>query len=258
MRTQGAKYMANNLVSIITPSYKSAKFISNAIESVLQQTYGDWEMIIIDDKSPDYSNKIIEEYVKKDHRIQLIRLEKNSGPAVARNKGIKEAQGRYIAFLDADDLWMPQKLEKQIAFMQRENIALSYTGYYRFEQSIEQTKDEITVPLMVDYHELLKQNIIGCLTAVYDTKVLGKVTMPLIRKRQDFGLWLKILREIPFAYGFNEPLAYYRMHNDSISSNKIISSLYNWKLYREVEKLPWYRAVYYFNWYIYKSLLKYK
>lgn len=245
-------------VSIITPSYNSEKFIAQTIESVLNQTYREWEMIIVDDKSTDNTVTLIETYAQKDKRIKCIVLEENSGPAVARNRAIEEAQGRYIAFLDADDLWMPQKLEKQIAFMQRESITLSYTGYYRFETSIEQVKDEITVPLKVDYHELLKQNIIGCLTAVYDTKILGKVYMPLIRKRQDFGLWLKILKQIPYAYAINEPLAYYRMHNDSISSNKIVSSQYNWKLYREVEKLPWYKALYYFAWYTYRSLLKYK
>ncbi|MDM5272399.1 glycosyltransferase family 2 protein [Sulfurovum sp. zt1-1] len=246
------------LVSIITPSYNSEKYIAQTIESVLNQTYTEWEMIIVDDRSTDNSDALIERYAQKEERIKYIVLEENSGPAVARNRAIKEAQGRYIAFLDADDLWAPQKLEKQIAFMQKENIALSYTGYYRFETSIEQIIDEITVPLKVDYHELLKQNIIGCLTAVYDTKILGKVYMPLIRKRQDFGLWLKILKEVPYAYGMNEPLAYYRIHDDSISSNKIISSQYNWKLYREVEKLPWHKAVYYFAWYTYRSLLKYK
>ncbi|UFH59369.1 glycosyltransferase family 2 protein [Sulfurovum mangrovi] len=246
------------LVSIITPSYNSEKFIAQTIEAVLDQTYNNWEMIIVDDQSTDNSVKLIDAYAQKDTRIKCIVLEENSGPAVARNRAIEEAQGRYIAFLDADDLWMPQKLEKQIAFMQKENIALSYTGYYRFEQSKDQIKDEITVPLKVDYHELLKQNIIGCLTAVYDTGILGKVTMPLIRKRQDFGLWLKILKEVPYAYALQEPLAYYRIHTDSISSNKIITSKYNWKLYREVEKLPWYKAVYYFAWYTYRSLLKYK
>ncbi|MGC9351581.1 MAG: glycosyltransferase family 2 protein [Sulfurovum sp.] len=245
-------------VTIITPSHNSEKFIAQTIESVLNQTYREWEMIIVDDQSTDNSVKLIDSYVQKDTRIKCIVLEENSGPAVARNRAIEEAKGRYIAFLDADDLWMPQKLEKQIAFMQRENIALSYTGYYRFEASVEEIKDEITVPLKVDYHELLKQNIIGCLTAVYDTKVLGKVTMPLIRKRQDFGLWLKILKEVPYAYALQEPLAYYRIHTDSISSNKIITSKYNWKLYREVEKLPWYKALYYFAWYTYRSLLKYK
>lgn len=248
----------NGLVSIITPSFKSKKFIKETIDSVLNQTYEHWEMIIVDDVSPDNSNEIIEEFIKKDNRIKLIKLEINSGPAVARNRAMEEAQGRYIAFLDADDLWAPQKLEKQIAFMQKENVALSYTGYCRFEKSVEQIKDEITVPLKVDYHELLKQNIIGCLTAVYDTELLGKVSMPLIRKRQDFGLWLKILKQVPYAYAINEPLAYYRLHADSISSNKIISSHYNWKLYREVEKLPWHKAVYYFAWYTYKSFLKYK
>ncbi len=250
--------MSNIIVSVIMPSYNAERFINESIESILRQTYGEWELIIVDDKSTDNTARVIESYIQKDKRIKCILLEENSGPAVARNRAIKEARGRYIAFLDADDLWMPQKLEKQIAFMQKENIALSYTGYYRFEESAEEIKDEVIVPLKVNYHELLKQNIIGCLTAVYDTKIVGKVYMPLIRKRQDFGLWLVILKKVPYAYAINEPLAYYRMHYDSISSNKIISSQYNWKLYREVEKLPWYKAFYYFAWYVYRSILKYK
>ena len=126
------EHNVNNFkVSIITPAYNSAKIIIQTIDSVLAQTYTNWEMIIVDDKSTDHTKKIISEYMQKDNRIKYILLEENSGPAVARNRAIEEAEGRYIAFLDADDLWMPVKLEKQIAFMQRENIALSYTGYYR-------------------------------------------------------------------------------------------------------------------------------
>jgi hypothetical protein len=110
----------------------------------------------------------------------------------------------------------------------------------------------------VDYRELLKQNIIGCLTAIYDTEKVGKVYMPEIRKRQDFGLWLKILRRVPVAYGLDEPLAEYRVRSsDSVSSNKLKASLYNWRLYREVEKLPLAKALYYFGWYTYRSLVKY-
>ena len=121
--------MQNKLVSIITPSYGSERFISDTVNSVLVQTYQDWEMIIVDDVSPDNSNEIIEEYIKKDNRIKLIKLEKNSGPAIARNRAIKEAKGRYIAFLDADDLWIPEKLEKQIVFMSENNLDLTYSSY---------------------------------------------------------------------------------------------------------------------------------
>lgn len=245
-------------VSIITPSHNSDNFIDKTIKSVLNQTYQNWEMIIVDDVSSDNSNIIIEEYMTKDSRIKLVKLEKNSGPAIARNRAIKEAQGRYIAFLDSDDLWTPDKLSKQISFMQENDVDLSYTGYYRIEEESGEVIDQIHIPKRVNYSELLKQNIIGCLTAIYDTEKLGKVYMPEILKRQDFGLWLSILKKIPYAYGVDEPLAYYRVRSSSVSSNKIHASKYNWTLYRDVEKLPIHKAIYYFGWYTYRSLLKYK
>ena len=247
-----------DLVSIITPSYNALKFIPTTIESVLYQTYQHWEMIIVDDVSSDNSNDVIADYMNKDSRIRLIKLEKNSGPAIARNHAIKEAKGRYIAFLDSDDLWHPDKLFKQISFMHLNDVALSYSGYFRIEEKNEKVIDQIHVPVRVDYNELLKQNIIGCLTAIYDTHHIGKIYMPDILRRQDFGLWLKILKKVPYAYGLDEPLAYYRIRTSSVSSNKILASKYNWKLYREVEKLPLYKAIYYFGWYTYRSILKYK
>ena len=247
-----------SLVSIIMPSYNSVKFIPTTIESVLNQTYQNWEMIIVDDMSSDNSNDIINDFIQQDSRIKLIKLDKNSGPAIARNRAIKEAKGRYIAFLDSDDLWTPDKLSKQISFMQEHDVALSYTGYYRIAEESAEIIDKIHVPEKVDYSELLKQNIIGCLTAIYDTQKIGKVYMPDVRKRQDFGLWLNILKKVPYAYGVDEPLAYYRVRTASVSSNKILASTYNWKLYREVEKLPLHKAIYYFGWYTYRSLLKYK
>ncbi|MCK5535976.1 MAG: glycosyltransferase family 2 protein, partial [Bacteroidales bacterium] len=220
----------NTLVSIITPSYNSQKFIQDAIDSVLSQTYQNWEMIIVDDVSSDRSNDIIEEYIKKDNRIKLIKLAKNSGPSVARNKAIHLANGRYIAFLDSDDCWHSSKLTKQLSFMQEQDIALSYTGYYRIKEESGEIIDQIHVPKKVDYNELLKQNIIGCLTAIYDTHKIGKIYMPDIFRRQDFGLWLKILKKVPYAYGMLEPLASYRVRTSSVSSNKILASKYNWKL----------------------------
>ena len=248
----------SGLVSVITPLYNAEKFIASTIESVLAQSYGDWEMIVVDDASTDSGVEVVKEYRKRDGRVRLVELERNSGPAVARNRAIKEAAGRYIAFLDGDDIWDEKKLEKQIAFMKEGDMALSYTDYYRIEESSGKIIDKIESPPSVDYYELLKQNVIGCLTAVYDAKKLGKLYMPEIRKRQDFALWLKILKKVPRAYCLNEPLALYRVRSSSLSSNKILSSLYNWKLYREVERLPWYRAVYYFGWYTFRSLRKYR
>jgi len=246
------------LVSIIMPNYNSASFIKESIVSILSQSYENWELILVDDCSSDDSLKVIEALIADDKRIKLIKLTENSGPAIARNRAIKEAKGRYVAFLDSDDLWTPDKLLKQISFMQEHDVALSYTGYYRIEEESGEVIDQIHVPEKINYSELLKQNIIGCLTAIYDTRKIGKVYMPDIRKRQDFGLWLNILKKVPYAYGIDEPLAYYRVRSASVSSNKILASKYNWKLYREVEKLPIHKAIYYFGWYTYRSILKYK
>lgn len=245
------------LVSIITPSYKSERFISQTIESVLAQTYQNWEMIIVDDMSPDNSNDIIEQYIQKDTRIKLIKLDKNSGPAVARNRAIKEAKGRYIAFLDADDLWHKDKLEKQIKFMNDNDLSFTYSSYDLIDEDNSNlgrfiTKDEIT------YHSMLRTCSVGCLTAIYDTMKLDKVYMPDILKRQDYGTWLKILKNIKSTKGISEPLATYRILNNSVSSNKFKASIYQWKIYREVEKLSLAKSMYYFVQYAYYGLRKYR
>jgi len=248
--------MQNNLVSIITPSYNSERFISQTINSVLAQTYKDWEMIIVDDVSPDNSNKIIEEHIKKDSRIKLIKLEKNSGPAVARNRAIEEANGRYIAFLDADDLWMPEKLKKQINFMSVNNYELTYTNYETMNENGVKLNSFIISPRRLDYKQLLKSNKVGCLSAIYDTKRIGKIFMPLIKKRQDYGLWLRVLKKIDYAYNVNEVLGTYRLMSNSVSSNKIDLLKYNYALFREHEKFSVLKSLYYLGWNIYIKLVK--
>jgi len=248
----------NDLVSIITPSYNSKKYIKETIDSVKQQIYKNWEMIIVDDCSPDNSNFIIEKYSKKDSRIKLIKLEKNSGPAIARNRAIEAAKGRFIAFLDADDLWAPEKLEKHIAFMCKNNCALTYSYYDIIDENNNPLDHVIKPPLQLTYKDLLKTNYIGCLTAVYDTKIVGKVYMPLIRKRQDYGLWLKILKQIPYAYGIPEVLASYRLRKNSISSNKMNLLKYNYNLFREHEGFSPIKACYYVAWNIIFKLLEKK
>lgn len=248
--------MDKKLVSIITPSYKSAKFIFQTIESVWAQTYQNWEMIIVDDVSPDNSNKVIEEYTKKDSRIKLIKLAKNSGPAVARNKAIEEAKGRYIAFLDADDLWKPEKLEKQIKFMQAKDCALSYCAYETMSEEGELQNKFVNPPLKLSYNDLLKSNYIGCLTAIYDTQKVGKVYMPLIKKRQDYGLWLRILKKTDFAYGMREHLAIYRIMSDSVSSNKFKLLKFNYLLFKEHEKFSTLKSLYYLGWNVLLKVLK--
>ena len=184
----------NKMISIVTPSYNSSKFISETIESAISQTYQSWEMIIVDDCSTDGSQEIIKEYCKNDSRIKLFALEDNSGAAVARNRAINEANGEYIAFLDSDDLWTHDKLEKQLAFMQKNNYAFTYTFYKKIDEKGMSLNKNVTPPISIDYNGLLKNNVIGCLTVMYSVDVLGKIYMPLIRKRQDYATWLKILK----------------------------------------------------------------
>lgn len=245
------------LVSIITPTYNSDRFISMTINSILAQTYKDWELIIVDDFSSDNTVSIVQNFIESDSRIKLIQLSLNSGAAVARNLAIRASMGRYIAFLDSDDVWFPQKLETQIKFMQRNNCPLSFAAYIKINESGD-VIGEVGVPSRVDYKNLLKTCVIGCLTAVYDTHYFGKTTMPLIRKRQDFGLWLKLLKKTEFAYGIQEPLGQYRVRTDSISSNKanIVSSI--WCLYREVEELSFLRSLYYFSQYALRGVVRKK
>lgn len=209
------------LVSIITPSYNCENFIACTIEAILKQTYSNWELLITDDCSTDNSIAIIEEYVHKDPRIKLLKLEVNSGAGICRNKSIEAAKGRYIAFCDSDDVWMSQKLEKQLAFMEKKKCALTYSSYMLMNEEGAE-KGIVVCRSKLNYHQLKRDNEIGCLTAMYDTEKVGKMYMSSIRKRQDWGLWLEILAKCKVAYGIKEPLAYYRIRKGSISNKKWI------------------------------------
>ncbi|EEK47814.1 glycosyltransferase family 2 protein [Bacillus cereus ATCC 10876] len=226
-----------SLVSIITPSYNASSFIKETIQSVQSQTYTNWEMIIIDDVSKDNTCELIKEEIKKDNRIRLIELQENRGAAIARNTGINNARGKYVAFLDSDDLWLPEKLEKQLTFMQNNDVAFSFTGYQIMNQDGTLTDKIVHVPEKINYNGLLKNTIIGCLTVMLDIEKLGKVQMPNIRTRQDTATWLKILRKGHYAYGLDEVLSKYRKVENSISSKKFKMAKMNWKLYREIEGL---------------------
>lgn len=245
----------NNLVSIITPSYNSSFFIDKTINSILAQSYKNWELIIIDDCSRDNSCELIQHYVDQDPRINLIRLETNSGAAVARNVGIENATGRFIAFLDSDDIWLPEKLEKQVQFMLENDYALTYTRYHQVNENGELV-GELYFPPQINYRKLLKTCVIGCLTAMYDTHKLGKVYFPLIRKRQDFAMWLKILKQIDYAYCVPEDLASYTVRSDSISANKWKAAKFNWKLYRDIEQLDIISSIYYFSHYAIRGIFR--
>lgn len=244
------------LVSIITPSYNCTATIEKTIKSVVAQTMKDWEMLIVDDCSTDHSRELIKSIIAVDSRIKLIERTWNAGPAIARNIAIEHAQGRYIAFLDADDQWHPTKLEKQLKFMNEKDIALSYTAYNCLDSDGNHLR--VYKPILkVTYADMLKSNRIGCLTAIYDTNKIGKVYMPNISKRQDLGLWLRILKQVDYALGMDEVLAdYLAVQANSVSSNKTDAAKYQWRLYREIEKLNLKQSTFYFLNYAYLGLKK--
>lgn len=244
-------------VSIIMPSYNSAMTISESIESVQRQSLVNWELLITDDNSNDETINIIKKYQKNDSRIKLFVLETNGGAGIARNNSIENAKGRFIAFLDSDDIWHENKLEKQINFMIEHNHALTYTAYQKIDIN-GRLGGVIRPPANVSYNELLKSNVIGCLTAVFDTQLVGKVYMPHIRKRQDMALWLLILKKIEFAWCLNDVLAYYREGHISLSSNKFKVLSSQWFFYRKYLMLSPFSSIYYFTHYVFRAFFKHR
>lgn len=244
-------------ISVITPSYNSVDFISSTINSVVAQTVTNWEMIVVDDCSSDNSVEVIQSFVDRDTRIKLIKLERNSGAAVARNKAIEVASGRFIAFLDSDDLWAPDKLEKQVKFMLDQDIAFSFSAYEKIDEE-GLTFDVVSVPEKINYKQLLKTNVIGCLTAMYDVGKLGKVYMPVNTKREDFATWLAILKKVDYAYGMPDVLAQYRVYASQSSAKKTKMAKENWRLYREIEQLSLFKSIYYFSNYAVRGVLRTK
>lgn len=244
-----------NLISVITPSYNSEKFIALTIESVLSQTYKNWEMIIVDDKSKDKSNNIIEKYIRIDSRVKLIKLDKNAGVANARNIAIKEAKGNYITFLDSDDLWLPNKLEKQLAFMLDNNYSFTYLGYEKIDQN-GKIIGRIDVPQKISYFDLLKTCYPGCLTVMINSIVLNEISIPNNTKREDYAFWLKIIKKTHFAFGLNQVLAQYRIHPEQNSRIKLHMAKETWHLYRNIEQLSFIKSIYYFSNYAIRGVFR--
>jgi teichuronic acid biosynthesis glycosyltransferase TuaG len=225
------------LVSIITPSWNVERLIGETIESVQAQTLGDWELLIADDCSMDKTAAVVEDYAAKDRRINLIRQPRNAGPALARQAAIEKAQGRFIAFLDSDDLWLPAKLERQIAFARERRAALSFTAFRRINEDGSTTGRLVSVPDSLDYERLLKNTSIATLTAIVDRDVTGNIAMKN-EPYDDFCLWLSILKPGHIAYGLDEDLARYRVRGSSVSSRPLRSAGWVWHIYRNVERLP--------------------
>lgn len=230
------------LVSIITPAYNSSGFIGETIAAIQAQSFKDWELLITDDCSTDDTAKLVDAIAEKDPRIKLSVLERNSGAAVARNEALARASGRYIAFCDSDDIWTADKLEKQLAFMQERQCGLSFTSYHKADNdgNIYRT---VHCPSKISYRQIKRFNSICCLTALYDTAMVGKVPAPLLRKRQDWALWIKVLEKCSISYGLDEALGIYRVRKGSLSKGRKSSIEGNIAVFTEVLGYPRWRAV---------------
>lgn len=245
-----------SLVSIIIPVYNAEKFIDKTIKSVINQTHFNWELILIDDGSTDRSFELISRY-KEEKRINIIKNDRNLGVIKTRNKGIKIAKGKFIAFLDADDLWKPEKLKMQIEFMEINNLSISFTEYEKInENGI--LRGKLKLPNKIDYNLLLKSNFMGCLTVIYDQEILGKKFFREIDKSEDYVLWLEIIKEVKEIKCLNYNLASYRVMEKSRSSNKFYAVYYQWIIYRTIERLSFCKSLYCFIIYLFYGYKRFK
>ena len=230
----------DELVSIIIPVYCAEEYIKDTLESVRKQTYSNWELLLVADGEQDSTIPVIEEYIQKteEGRIRLFVQKQNQGAALARNRGVREAGGRFIAYLDADDLWDAEKLEKELAFMQKKDAAFAFTGYEFGDEQAVGTGKIVRVPEKLVYKEALKNTTIFTSTVMFDTSKISKemLEMPNM-KSEDTALWWKILRNGYDAYGVDENLVTYRRPQQSLSSNKLVAIRRIWDLYRKAEGL---------------------
>jgi glycosyltransferase involved in cell wall biosynthesis len=234
-------------VSVIMPAYNCQRYIAESITSVVSQSYEDWELIVVDDCSSDETSLVVSSFL--DPRICLIKNKSNLGGAASRNIAISRAKGRFIAFLDADDVWEPDKLEVQLAFMLESGVGFCFSSYKVMYEGLDHC-DVIKVPVKVSFSQLLKHNYIGCLTAIYDTSFYGKFYMPLVNKRQDFALWLELLKRFEYAYSSPHVLGAYRVRPGTLSSNKKDAFKYYWRVLRSVGGCGFLGACYNISWYL--------
>ena len=235
--------MYGDLVSIIMPAYNCSDFIGKSIDTIRQQTYENWELIIVDDCSTDDTPLVIRQYIEQDERIHLYQLEKNSGAAIARNTAVDKANGVYLAFNDSDDLWKPEKLEKQIHFMTENNYNFTCTDYGKIDEQDNIQNIVIKCKSIYDYNFILKE-CPGNSTIIYNCQELGKFHAANIKRRNDFVMWLAVIKKAQKAYGLPELLSYHRVRSGSISYKKSLLLKYQWKVYREIEKLPFFKCCY--------------
>lgn len=223
-----------SLVSVIMPAYNAEKYIQDSIESVISQTYCNWELLIIDDGSKDNTQMIIERYKLKDNRIISLKNDKNVGVSATRNRGIDFANGKWIAFLDSDDVWEKTKLEKQIKLADTQDVDFIFTGVSYMNENSEPYKGIFEVPFSVDYKELRNQNVISCSSVLVNKKYFNNIKMERDDMHEDYAVWLRILKQGTVAYGLNEQLLKYRISRDSKSGNKIKTLKMTYKVFRFV------------------------
>ncbi len=250
--------MIKGLVSVITPTYNCGKFIAETIACIQAQTYGNWEMIIVDDCSTDDTKAVVDSYMKNDPRIRYHCLETNSGAAVARTKAMELAQGEYMAFCDSDDLWMRSKLERQLAFMEEKGYAFTCTAYEQMDEAGNSLDRVIKTVDKTDYNRLLLDCPVGNSTVMYNVGVMGKFEVPNIRKRNDDALWLQMLKKEKYIRGMPDVLMRYRIRTNSISSNKLKVIKYHWILYREIEHLNVFRSAFHIFWWCFLKVFRIK
>ncbi|EOG1815092.1 TPA: glycosyltransferase [Enterobacter hormaechei subsp. steigerwaltii] len=252
---------SGDLISVIMPSYNSADTISASIESILSQSYQNWELLITDDGSTDGTLEILSAYAEKDSRIKFFSNSKNSGAAVSRNNSIKHSKGAFLAFLDSDDIWLKNKLQKQLSFMNvTQNNDFSFTSYSLIDENgkhLGKTVDMQGDGLSFSYHDMLrKKATLGCSTVMLRKSSFEDISMPLIRTGQDYALWLKLLKTGKNAYLLNEVLTEYRILPNSISRNKFKKSKRQWQIYREIEKLNFLSAGVCFAFYAWRAVFR--
>lgn len=246
------------LVSVIMPVYNAETFLNQSIQSVIDQSYQDWELLIVDDCSSDNSASLIQHFAESDKRIKYFKTDKPSGsPTLPRNIGIEKAQGRYIAFLDSDDVWLPHKLEEQLPLFKNKNTAIVFSNYEKITEEGKRNQRIVTAPRTTNYKQLLCGNVIGCLTAIYDTQKIGKIYFESIH-HEDYILWLAILKEGFIGRNTETVNALYRVRTQSVSSNKWKVLSWQWNIYINVEKVGYIKAIYYFMNYALKAYKKNK
>ena len=243
------------LVSIIIPTYNSADFIADTLASVQQQTYPNWEVILVDDGSTDITLAIAQNIAQTDHRIRIFKNPTNSGTGVTRNNALHHCQGNYIAFLDADDVWKPNKLERQLQFMQEQQQPFTFSFYECIDEAGNPLHKLVEAPRNLPYRQLFFCNYVGNLTGIYDADFFGKIAISSIRKRQDWMLWLTNLKKLKSAKPVPESLAYYRIRNNSLSASKVALLQHNFAVYRQFHRYNFVAALFIMLGFLFTQLL---